>query len=233
MIDAIVFKFQTGTQWVHLPEKYGNWCGVYNRLRTWALDGTWERVFIVLMAQDDADEDLTWAVSVDSTVVRAHQHAAAAQKKGPGRIGREALRMLLKRHGITFQGTKTWKESTDPDFDAKLDRIEQAIEHFPDRVLAFDEFGPLGIRPTAGSCWAKQGRPDRIPIPQPRRPAGCPPEQPARRATSSPTSVGKFTTQGTWRTTPGVACDGSDHPTGVRAVVVGTQLPRSNDPAER
>jgi hypothetical protein len=36
-------------------------------------------------------------------------------------------------------------------------------QRFPDRVFAFDEFGPLGIRPTAGSCWAKQGRPDRLP----------------------------------------------------------------------
>jgi hypothetical protein len=48
-----------------------------------------------------------------------------------------------KRYGITLQHTKTWKESTDPDFDAKLDRIEQAIEHFPDCVFTFDEFGPL------------------------------------------------------------------------------------------
>ncbi|MFE9476832.1 transposase [Streptomyces griseofuscus] len=31
VVDAIAFKFQTGTQWVHLPEKYGNWRGVYNR----------------------------------------------------------------------------------------------------------------------------------------------------------------------------------------------------------
>ncbi|WP_413796825.1 transposase [Streptomyces iranensis] len=44
VIDAIAFEFQTGTQWVHLPEKYGNWRGVYNRLRMWAVDGTWERV---------------------------------------------------------------------------------------------------------------------------------------------------------------------------------------------
>jgi transposase len=79
------------------------------------------------------------------------------------RIGREALRCLLARRGITFQRTKTWKESTDPERDAKLDRIEQVLEHFPDRVFAFDEFGPLGIRPTAGSCWAKQDRPDRVP----------------------------------------------------------------------
>jgi transposase len=83
VIDAIAFKFQTGTQWVHLPEKYGNWRGVYNRLRMWAIDGTWERVFTALMAQADADEDLNWAVSVDSTIVRAHQHAAGARKKGP------------------------------------------------------------------------------------------------------------------------------------------------------
>ncbi|MGI5397165.1 IS5 family transposase [Streptomyces sp. CA-251251] len=82
VIDAIAYKFQTGTQWVHLPEKYGNWRGVYNRLRMWAVDGTWERVFTALVAQADADEDLSWAVSVDSTIVRAHQHAAGARKKG-------------------------------------------------------------------------------------------------------------------------------------------------------
>ncbi|WP_443080943.1 IS5 family transposase [Streptomyces sp. PTD9-10] len=92
VIDAVALKFQTGTQWVHLPEKYGNWRGVYNRLRMWAVDGTWERVFTALMAQAEADEDLTWAVSVDSTIVRAHQHAAGARKRGPGRrTGRHAI----------------------------------------------------------------------------------------------------------------------------------------------
>ncbi|WP_436849557.1 IS5 family transposase [Streptomyces avermitilis] len=89
VIDAIAFKFQTGTQWVHLPEKYGNWRGVYNRLRMWAIDGTWERVFSALVAQADADEDLKWAVSVDSTIVRAHQHAAGARKKGPRPASRD------------------------------------------------------------------------------------------------------------------------------------------------
>ncbi len=79
------------------------------------------------------------------------------------RIGREALRTLLARRGVTFQRTKTWKESTGPDRDTKLDRIEHVIEHFPDRTFAFDEFGPLGIRPTSGSCWAEQSRPDRVP----------------------------------------------------------------------
>lgn len=65
-----------------------------------------------------------------------------------------------RRH---FQRTKPWKESSDPERDAKLDRIEQVLDRFPDRVFAFDEFEPLGIRPTAGSCWAKQGKPNRLP----------------------------------------------------------------------
>ncbi|MEU3408576.1 IS5 family transposase [Streptomyces sp. NPDC006670] len=82
MIDTIAWKFQTGSQWIHLPEKYGNWRGAYNRLRMWAVDGTWERVFTALVAQTDAEDDLNWAVSVDSTIVRAHQHPAGARKKG-------------------------------------------------------------------------------------------------------------------------------------------------------
>ncbi|GAA1542152.1 IS5 family transposase [Streptomyces albidochromogenes] len=60
VIDAIAYTFQTGTQWVHLPEKYGNWRGVYNRLRMWAVGGTWGRVFTALVAQADADEDVGW-----------------------------------------------------------------------------------------------------------------------------------------------------------------------------
>ena len=78
-------------------------------------------------------------------------------------IGRERLRQLLVEHDITFQRTKTWKESNDPDRDAKLDRIEHVLEHHPDRTFAFDEFGPLVIRPVGGSCWAPTGRPQRQP----------------------------------------------------------------------
>ena len=51
------------------------------------------------------------------------------------RIGRERLRVLLHRHHITFQRTRTWKETTDPDADAKLDRIEEVTRRFPDRCF--------------------------------------------------------------------------------------------------
>ncbi|MFF5553003.1 IS5 family transposase [Streptomyces olivaceoviridis] len=89
VIDAIAYKIQTGTQCVHLPEKYGNGRGVYTRLRMWAVDGTWERLFTTLVAQTEADEDVSWAASVDSTIMRAHQHAAGARKKGPRPASRD------------------------------------------------------------------------------------------------------------------------------------------------
>jgi transposase len=79
------------------------------------------------------------------------------------RIGRERARRLLADHEITFQRTKTWKESPDPDRDAKLARIEAAINDYPDRTFAFDEFGPLACVPTAGACWAPKGKPQRLP----------------------------------------------------------------------
>ena len=79
------------------------------------------------------------------------------------RVGRERLRQLLHRHELSFQRTKTWKESNDPQREAKLARIEHVTAHFPDRVFAFDEFGPLTIRPHAGAGWAPKTRPDRLP----------------------------------------------------------------------
>jgi transposase len=79
------------------------------------------------------------------------------------RIGRERLRQILRERGITFQRTRTWKESTDPDKEAKLDRIEQVTTEHPDRCFAFDQFGPLSIRPCHGSAWAPRSKPHRLP----------------------------------------------------------------------
>lgn len=62
-----------------------------------------------------------------------------------------------------FQRTRTWKESADPDREAKLDRIEEVTTRFPTRCFAFDQFGPLSIRPQPGSSWAEQSKPERRP----------------------------------------------------------------------
>ena len=79
------------------------------------------------------------------------------------RIGRERLRQVLHARQISFQRTRTWKESADPDKDAKLDWIEYVTSHFPDRCFAFDQFGPLSIRPCHGTCWAAKKKPVRLP----------------------------------------------------------------------
>jgi transposase len=78
-------------------------------------------------------------------------------------LGRERLRQLLRRNDISFQRTRTWKESSDPNKETKLDRIEEVTTRFPDRCFAFDQFGPLSIRPHHGSSWQPKTRPDRLP----------------------------------------------------------------------
>ena len=86
-----------------------------------------------------------------------------ATKKGPKvRVGRERLRQILIAEGITFQRTKTWKESPDPLKEEKLTRIEWALEHQRERTFAFDEFGPLTIKPVGGATWAPRSRPVRL-----------------------------------------------------------------------
>ena len=77
-------------------------------------------------------------------------------------VGRERLRQILIAEAITFQRTKTWKESPDPLKETKLARIEWLLEHARDRTFAFDEFGPLTIKPVGGSAWSPKGRPERL-----------------------------------------------------------------------
>jgi transposase len=143
----------------------------FNEIGLAALDPRWAGGRPRLLSPDDEDFVVQTATTRPTKLGQPFtrwsiRKLAAYLRKVHGRvirIGREALRCLLARRGITFQRTKTWKESPDPDRDAKLDRIEHVLDHFPDRVFAFDEFGPLGIRPTGGSGWARAGHPERHP----------------------------------------------------------------------
>jgi len=79
------------------------WQTVYGLFRRWQRDGTWKQILTRLQAQADAEGLITWQVSVDTTVVRAHQHAAGARKggsatrrtgRGRQRAGRPCARAL-------------------------------------------------------------------------------------------------------------------------------------------
>jgi transposase len=83
MLNGMVYKLATGCPWRDLPERYGPWQSVYGRYRRWANDGTIDRILQHVQIRQDAVGRIEWEVGIDSTTVRAHQHAAGARKRGP------------------------------------------------------------------------------------------------------------------------------------------------------
>ncbi|WP_241778910.1 IS5 family transposase [Streptomyces sp. AcH 505] len=85
VINGVLYRVRTGVQWRDLPERFGPWETVYKRHRRWSEDGTWAMLLSRIQAAEDDAGRIDWDVSVDSTAVRAHQHAAGA-RKAPGRV---------------------------------------------------------------------------------------------------------------------------------------------------
>ncbi|MEU4734194.1 MULTISPECIES: IS5 family transposase [Streptomyces] len=83
VINGVLWRLRTGAPWRDLPERYGPWQTVYERFVRWEADGTWARLLEQAQVRDDSVGAVEWTVSVDSTISRAHQHAAGARKKGP------------------------------------------------------------------------------------------------------------------------------------------------------
>ena len=84
LIDGIRWRVRTGAPWRDVPARYGPWQTVYGLFRRWQRDSTWARVLTRLQAVADAAGAICWQVNVDSTVCRAHQHAAGARRDGLG-----------------------------------------------------------------------------------------------------------------------------------------------------
>ncbi|MEV0305921.1 IS5 family transposase [Streptomyces prasinus] len=84
VINGMVYKIRTGISWRDLPERYGPWQTVYTRFRRYAIDGVFTRALQQIQARVDAAGDIDWLVQIDSTIIRAHQHAAATGRKGGG-----------------------------------------------------------------------------------------------------------------------------------------------------
>lgn len=95
VINGILWRLRTGAPWRDIPERYGPWQTCYDRFTRWRRDGTWERLLAHVQTRSDAVGEIEWTVSVDSTMARAHQHAAGARhrpsqadEKGGSRIRR-------------------------------------------------------------------------------------------------------------------------------------------------
>jgi transposase len=93
ILDGILWIGRTGAPWRDLHEHFGKWGSVYRQFRRWTLSGVWD---VMLEALNDGGEGRDAVQMIDSTIVRAHQHAAGA-KKGALRSKVLAVRVVATR----------------------------------------------------------------------------------------------------------------------------------------
>lgn len=93
IVEGILWRIRTGSPWRDLPREFGPFSSVYNQFNRWCKNGIFERVFASLIV--DPDNEIN---SVDSTINRAHQHAAGARKGEETAIGRSKGGLTTKVH---------------------------------------------------------------------------------------------------------------------------------------
>ena len=74
-VEGVLWVVRTGPPWRDLPDAFGDWNSVFRRFSHWSEKGVWHRIFAAM--SDDPGFDY---LIVDSTIIRAHQHAADAKK---------------------------------------------------------------------------------------------------------------------------------------------------------
>lgn len=75
MLNGILWIARSGAPWRDLPERFGPWKTVYDRFNNWAKSGIFEKIFEMLSIDADLQD-----LSIDSTSIKVHQHAAGAKK---------------------------------------------------------------------------------------------------------------------------------------------------------
>ena len=80
VLNGVLWILRTGAPWRDLPERYGAWRTVASRFYRWQKAGIWQKILAELQRQADGTEQVDWSKHyVDSTLIRAHQHAAGAK----------------------------------------------------------------------------------------------------------------------------------------------------------
>nr|BFF18703.1 IS5 family transposase [Promicromonospora thailandica]BFF20886.1 IS5 family transposase [Promicromonospora thailandica]BFF21323.1 IS5 family transposase [Promicromonospora thailandica] len=141
-IDGIRYRTRVGCPWRDVHDRYGPWSSLYRVFRRYQRDGVWDQVLDALRTLADAGGQICWEVAVDSTIARAHQHAAGArkdpdeQKEPPGAepvdhgLGRSRGGWTTKIHAACEQGQKllgmvvtAGQRGDSPQFGPVLDQI--------------------------------------------------------------------------------------------------------------
>ena len=126
LVDGIRFRTRTGCPWRDVPERYGTWQSIYGLFRAWQLAGRWAAILTGLQAAGAEAGLIEWVVSVDSTITRAHQHAAGARRQPETQVeppageppdhalGRSRGGLSTKVHLAVEQGRKTLATAVTP-----------------------------------------------------------------------------------------------------------------------
>ena len=105
VINGILWILRSGSPWRALPERYGSWKTVSSRFYRWQRAGLWDRVLAAFRRRADAEGRLDWTLHVvDSTVVRAHQHAAGAKGGTRPRRPSDVATVATARRSISGAG---------------------------------------------------------------------------------------------------------------------------------
>lgn len=83
-VEGMVWPCRTGAPWRDVPEPFGKWNSIYKRFNQWVEDGTWEKLLTEVQERADAAGKNDWAVSIDSTIARVHQHGATLARDTRG-----------------------------------------------------------------------------------------------------------------------------------------------------
>jgi len=138
-LEGIVWRFRTGSPWRDLPSEFGAYQSVWERHRRWSTDGTYNTMFAAVKANaTDQDRQLMGTISMDSTSIRAHQHAAGARfhdhtgaqpndKDLPGEPERSRAGPLARR--VDHQDPRTNRRAVRPAHDAALARASRRQSH--------------------------------------------------------------------------------------------------------
>ena len=91
-VEGMAWKYRTGAPWRDVPERFGNWNTIYKNFNRWAEQGVWARVLEHVQAMAHHAGTLDWVASIDSTVVRVHQHGATLPRDTGGGIELQEVR---------------------------------------------------------------------------------------------------------------------------------------------
>ena len=92
ILNGMIWIARSGAPWRDLPERYGAWQTVYSRFRKWIEDGILDNIFRVLSLEAELTE-----LSIDASIVKAHQHSAGVKKGGlPTKSDTAAVEQALK-----------------------------------------------------------------------------------------------------------------------------------------